>query len=812
MPVVLSSSVQSRWKDCFAPSPRVRLTLRANGEELTQIITPQNAMVKAGFDAPTVAPVATIAGAGSLTINTFFGYRYVYASSRYPFVDNAVTGGGQLWPRSSPSAGSNIYSVGAVADSVNVTVTKTTRSDVDWIWIYRTSLNTDSALAQADLDAGELFYIGAVANDGIAGTAVYLDNNPVDTSELLELDNYVAPTMQFCLFDGIFWWGIGNFPFDYEVTLNSTSTVTLTGFSAWFSGRDGQTATFDGITSGGYDGRGSYYFKRLTATTATMCSDPALTVAVVVPFNGTTKIHLKGFASTLYRSKPLNPFSWGKTDVTFNANGSSTSVPSQYAIKFGSGACSAMSLVGDDSYLVLSFEEPVRMVRLSLDQAGSSEFALTAKDIDTQSSFGSHFSQVLARTTTQGSAMSNLSGVDSANFDLISTGGDSSQPISDAIFQTMRTLFPDVAASRLFHSVYDAKTELTCFWVKTKDLGGNLIDTALMLHGPTGRWSIMPDHQVSASATIYDPQTKSTFTLLGMENGDICTGFDPATYSNMLEGAEWASGVLTQATNNLSMPNIRTAATSIAVVSGTTWLVTAITGKARVGIGATLDFFDVSNALLGTGTVTSVALVQALAGDYYTFTVTSSATLTTATQYSLDATNANGIWMFVVPVSQTAPMYWVRLAAGVSTNSTHTWTPTYIYDETDTTGYSTLSGAGVTLTGSTGFAGVIPCRHRRYFDLDEPSKSKSLTEVWASMDAAGTHYCRVFEEYATALVNNYRFQMSQRTLGSGTASLCWSTATLVPQSLQNSFGFEILELGYRQWRNFNYTLKFKAAP
>lgn len=808
MPAILSSSVQSRWKDCFAPSPRVRLTLRTNGEEEGQVITPQNAMVKAGFVAPTATPTVASGGAGNLTNNTFCGYRYVYASSAYPFVDNAVTGGGELWPRSSPSPASATFSITGGAKQLVVTVTKTTRSDVDWIWLYRTALKTTSAEASAASAAGEMFYVGRVANDGIAGTTTYTDSTLVDTSELLELDNYVAPTMQFCIFDGTQWFGIGNFSFDYEVTLNSTSTVTLTGWTAWFSGRDGQTATFDGLTTGGYDGRGSFYFKWVTATTATMYSDAALTTPILVLLTGTTKIHLKGQATTLYRSKPLNPFSWGQTDVTFNADGSTTSVASEYAIKFGAGSCSAMSLVGNDSYLILSFEEPTSMVRLALDQSDSDAFALTAKDIDTQSGFGSHFSQVLARN--EGRSM--LSGVDGSSFDLIATGGDSAQPISDAVFQTMRSLYPDATASRLFHSVYDSQTELTAFWLKTKALGTNLIDTCLLLHGPTGRWSLMPDQQVSASATIYDPVTRSNFTMLGLENGYLCTGFDIGTFTNILEGAEWALGLLTQSTNDLTIPNVLTTATSIAVVSGTTWLVTAVTGKARVGLGISLSFYDVSNVLQGVGTVTAIALVQALAGDYYTFTVTSAAVLTSAIKYSLHASNANGLWMYVVPVSQTAANRWVRLAAGASTATTHTWTPDYIYEEEDTSGYATLSAFGTSLTGATGYAGCIPCRHRRYFDLDEPTKTKALAEAWATMQNVGTHYCRVFEEFDTALVQGNRFQLGQKQKANGNVSLAWNAQTTVPSSLQVSFGFELLEMGYRQFKNYNYVLMFRPSP
>lgn len=804
MPVIISPTVQSRWKDCFASSPRVRLTLRTNGEEETKVLTPQNAMVKAGFVAPTVAPTGTIAGVG---INGYVVYRYVYASSRYPFVDNAVTGGGEVWPRSSPSPASAV--IHPVNDTVTLTVTKTTRSDVDWIWIYRTAIKTTSAEAATDGDAGQMFYIGRVANDGIAGTTTYADSSATDTTELLELDNYPAPTTQFCIFDGVAsWYAIGNFSFDYEVTLNSTSSVVLTGFSAWFSGRDGQTATFDGITTGGYDGRGSFYWKWTSATTAALYSDADLAVLIVAPFNGTTKIHIKGNASTLYRSKPLNPFSWGETDDTFVTEGNVTSVirdPHLFVVKFGAGETTAMSLVGDDSYLVLSFEQPVGMIRLALDQADTDAFALTAKDIDTTSSIASHFSQVLARSG--GNTL--LAGVDASNFDIVSTGGDNASTISDMVFATLRALYPDTAACRLFHSVYDSKTELTAFWIKTKTLGSNLIDTCLLLHAPTGRWSLMPDQQVSESASIFDPETKSSFTMLGTENGQICTGFDTSTFTNLLGAAGWTKGIITQTGNNLTIPNVFSTVFAADNVSGTLWRISQTATAEKMPVGATVNLSD-GATIIASLPVLLITRIFTGAAYRWTFTVDTAVDLSVAEGYSLDASAGNGVWMYVVPVSQTEAHHWVRLMAGVSTFASNTWTPDYIYNENETVGFASLTLGNYALTSETGFAGCIPCRHRRYFDLDEPTKAKNLVEAWATMANVGTHYARVFQEFDSAFIANYRFQLLQTKRSDGTSSIAWETKTSVPAALQLSFGFELLECGFGQYKNFNYVLQFRG--
>ena len=63
----IATGLQTRQKDCYATSERVRLTLRTNGEEDTSIITPSGTLVKAGFDAPTSAPSGIVSGGGSLS-------------------------------------------------------------------------------------------------------------------------------------------------------------------------------------------------------------------------------------------------------------------------------------------------------------------------------------------------------------------------------------------------------------------------------------------------------------------------------------------------------------------------------------------------------------------------------------------------------------------------------------------------------------------------------------------------------------------------------------------------------------------------
>lgn len=523
---IIDPNPQTRWRESFASSPQVRATVGANGEKKTYVVPPSGTIVLAGFDSPTVAPTVADTTSGTYGTTDFVCYRYVYASSQYPFVYNIVTGGGELWPRSSPSPASAVHNAGGASKKYVVTVTKTTRSDVDYIWIYRTAIFTTADEATNSAAAGEMFYIGRVANDGVAGTTTFTDDKITDTSELLELDNYPAPTFQFVVFDGTYWWGIGNFSLDAEATMNGTANIVLSDdeITQWFDGRNGQTATFEGITSGGYDGRGNFYWKYTGPNDATMYSNEAMTSTVAVPATGTTRIHLRGPGATLYRSKQLNPFSWGRTFENFNTDDSVSREPALWAEPLGAGFASGIAILGNDSYLIVHLEEPTRTLRFTLSEAANENFIATQKNIDTQASIGSHFTQFQARTPD---GHTFLCGIDTKNFAVMVCDGEQLVAISSPIFQTMRSIMEDDTVSRFFHGIYDARTELNVWYFKALDLGtGNLIDTMAYQHAPTGLWGTAPAFGVSASATIYDPQTKETFTMIGTEDGRIARAFD----------------------------------------------------------------------------------------------------------------------------------------------------------------------------------------------------------------------------------------------------------------------------------------------
>lgn len=306
MPIVISENGQTRCRNCYQSSAQARLSLRVNGEQSAVVITDAGSLIPAGFNAPTVAPTVGTNGAGNVPVG-FYVYRYVYMSSRYPFVANDVTVDGEEWPRSNPSPSSSTYQVTPAAESNAVTVTYSTRSDVDWIAIYRTPNNqTTAALAEQQAAAGNFFFVTKVANNTAGGTVVVTDNEATNSGEIMEADNFTCPLFRQTVFDGTYWWGWGNRTLEVVVTLDGTGTVTLdtnlSDVDSWFSGRDttaagfngatgpnGNTISFDGITTGGYDGRGNFYMVVTSPTTLSVYNSSALLTPTAIPASGSTQ-------------------------------------------------------------------------------------------------------------------------------------------------------------------------------------------------------------------------------------------------------------------------------------------------------------------------------------------------------------------------------------------------------------------------------------------------------------------------------------------------------------------------------------------
>lgn len=601
--VTIIADTQKRSKDSFAGSSVVGLALRSNGEEKVKVIDARGNVYDAGFTAPTVAPTVADDGVGLLPNNKWAAYVYAYASSKFPFVESDLAIDGKLYPRSNGSPIETYQYTGAGSRKVAGTATKTTAAGIDLIWIFRTTFFDTEVEAQTAAEAGQVFFIDEVVNDGIAGTVAWTDNNATDSADQIQLDNFVAPQFQFCVYYDPYWWGFGNLPFAAEAEWDnshsgSTGLVTLTGTDEWFNGRDGQNITFEGITTGGFDGNGTFRFLWLTSTTATVTTDGSTPVAL--PSTGTGRVLIQGPATTLYRSKPRNPFSWGYVEIIGDIN-----VPQQYAFKVGGGLGTAIAVVPNNATLKLDCEQPSKCYTLNLRSAGTSSFENTLRIISDVYSVSAHHSQ-FAAVTQNGQTV--LWGLDYKNFAILQSDGISQIPISGPIPKILRALTQDRTRQLLAHGCYDPRTEMNCLWVSTLN-SLSLVNYLIYQHAPTGFWGFSNEHDVLSSATIQDTQTGSTKTFIGTQTGFLGQALVDQVWSNWLPDEGKYTGSIVSATGTTITTDAGDEAFNTADdgLIGNWVLVTDEDGQAEQfarisAVAAHTLTFDLFRALVGGGT------------------------------------------------------------------------------------------------------------------------------------------------------------------------------------------------------------------
>jgi hypothetical protein len=452
--------------------------------------------------------------------------------------DRAING--LLYPRSNASPITTLDVTPALR-LVTGTATKTTAAGITTIWIFRTAFFTTSAEAQTAGEAGLMFYVATAINDGIAGTVAWTDDQATNSADQVQSDNFVAPEMQFVEYYDPYWWGIGNLPFVSTAswaTSGGSTLVTLTGGSTWFDGRDGQNFTFSGLTTGGYDGNGTYKFLWISSTTGRVTLDGTLaTVQTITPGSGT--ITIQGVATTLFRSKPRNPFSWGFTETIGDVN-----VPQQYAFKIGGGLATAIKVVPNSPTLKIDCELPAKCYTLNLRAAGTSGFEGTLRVISDVYSVTAHFSQ-FAATTANGQTV--LWGIDFKNFAILQSDGISQNPISLLIPQTLRALTVDRTRQLLTHGSYDPRTELNCIWVSSEN-ALSLVNYLIYQHAPTGFWGFSNEQDVLCSAAIQDTLTGQVKTFVGTQTGFVGQAFATGVWSNWLPDTGNYTGICSAAT------------------------------------------------------------------------------------------------------------------------------------------------------------------------------------------------------------------------------------------------------------------------
>lgn len=541
--VTIISNAQKRSKDSFAASSTVGLAVRANGEEQVKVIDSHGNVYRAGIEAPTALLAISDDGSGSLPQDKWAAYVYVYASSRFPFVESELAINGKLYPRSNTSPLKTWQYVGGGDRKITGFVAKTTAVGIDKIWIFRTAFFDTETEAQTAAEAGQVFFLTEIANDGIAGPIAWSDNNATVSADQIQLDNFVSPQFQFVVYYDPYWWGFGNLPFSAAASWNntnagSTGLITLTGTDTWFNGRDGQNVTLTGITTGGFDEGGTFKFKWLSANTATVTTDGSTPIAL--PGTGSGTVIIQGSATTLYRSKARNPFSWGFTQVIGEIN-----VPQQYAFKVGGGLGTAIAVVPNNATLKLDCEYPAKCFTLNLRSAGTSSFESTLRIISDVYSVSAHFSQFPA-VTQNGQTV--LWGLDYKNFAIVQSDGVSQIPISSPIPKILRALTSDRTRQLLAHGVYDPRTELNCIWVSSA-LSLSYINYLIYQHAPTGFWGFSNEHDILSSATIQDSLTGTTKTFVGTQTGFLGQAFVDGVWSNWLPDTGAFTGICNLATS-----------------------------------------------------------------------------------------------------------------------------------------------------------------------------------------------------------------------------------------------------------------------
>lgn len=565
MQIVIGNN-QVRVKDCYAPAPDINLTLRANGEEEVQVMDSLGQFVRAGFDAPTIAPTLTLTaiGAPGFKQPTWICYRYVYAATnRYPLIENAVTAGGDASPRSNPSPSATI-NVNVANRGVIVQVTKAGRVDLNKIWIYRTDFYLTQEEAEQASEEGNLYFVAAIVDDGIAGTTSYLDDNLVVTgNETMETDNFPSEQFALCVYVTPYFYGYSNRAFVAPISIDANGLITLTNAwtptnltgDKWFDGRDGQLVNMLDITNGGFDGYGTYYFKVIDNTTGQLYLDRELTQEGPSNYAGTTTITIKGPSTNLYRSKPNNPFSWGETVVIGTSN-----IPRPWVHRVGGGQGTAITVVPVLNLLKVDTEGPNKTYVFNIKAQGDENFIQTKQEISSDYTASNHWSQFPAKTA-EGDSL--IWFIDNKYNVICQSDGSNNRDVSSPVFNTIRATSTDPADRLFSHGAYDPRTQLSVMWVTAISqytyagyLNLTTNNTVLAYHHPTDTWSILNYRGVLCSTDFLDQTTNQQMVLIGTEDGRIGRLFAPDRFTNwIVDPLKWPRRVQTTGLNTATVFN-----------------------------------------------------------------------------------------------------------------------------------------------------------------------------------------------------------------------------------------------------------------
>lgn len=518
------------------------MVLISNGEEFPYILTPYGKLFAAGIAAPTNPPVWSDDGAGTLTNGKYVRYAVAYSiDGVFPL----VVGGTNL--RSNPTL--NVPNIVVAANQVGfgfagdrklkVTVDAPTDPNTTHVHFFRTVLHVTLEAANIAAAAGDMYYMGKVATNHI-DPVVFFDNVLTNVGfELLSLFNHSTPQFRYCVWDGDYFWGFGNHPFVAPAIwlVNGNIQLDAAGPDKFYSGRNGQHVSFDGITTGGFDGRGGFLFEYVSdylGHAVQKAGDPP-----ALPSNGSGYVTVEGEGATLYRSNYRNPFAWGRL-----RNVGGIYVPELWLLKISGGLGTAIAVMPNQDLIKLDMEFPTLSVTYNRNAAATEQFEFTRQRVSTVYSVTSHFSQFSA--TNNGRTV--LWGMDFKNNAILEFDGVNQTPISGPISTLLRTLTKDRTKHLLCHGLQDSNTELNAIWCSTNEPGSFQIDFCIYNHWPTGFWGVVRDYGVLCSAAVEDLNTSQRITMVGTETGFVGRAFDPITLGNWLPTSGIYKGTVASAT------------------------------------------------------------------------------------------------------------------------------------------------------------------------------------------------------------------------------------------------------------------------
>lgn len=580
MPITISG-LQNRVKNSYAVAEELGIALIANGEEMPYILTPTGEKTEAGIKGPTVKPTIAITAPGNLTDTKWVIYVYVYTMNDvFRLVAANI--------RSNPSPKSDILQITGGNKQVTVSgFIASTNPLVNKIDIYRTSLSVDSASAQLKADAGDMYYMGTVANSAVSS---FIDNVAANEGfSPVQLFNYISPQFRFTVFDGVYFWGFANHPMRVTTGWDTGGGIYLltTTNEKFYSGRDNQYISFSGVTTGGIDGKGVFRFKWTGNLTGQTVDNNGVNLPILQSGEGSTVI--SGETSTLYRSAKLNPFSWGHVK---NIGG--IYVPQLWQLKVGGGVGTALAVVSNQDLLKLDLEFPTLSLTYNLGAASTDQLEQTKRIVSRIYSVTSHFSQFPAVSNGRNV----LWGIDYKNLAVIEFDGVNQVPISGPISTLLRNLSSQRGLHLLSHGVQDSVSEINAIWVTTNNPGQFKIDYCIYHHWPSGFWGIIRDYDVLCSASIENINTSERNTLVGTESGFLGQAFDKTTYGNWLPSSGLYSGTIASATPlTITRSGVIDFAPTLDGVIGNYLIVTSADGL-------TSQVRPITNATVSTLTVT----------------------------------------------------------------------------------------------------------------------------------------------------------------------------------------------------------------